>query len=225
LALLEEGNKTIGTFLKHVRKSLSRLGTDIAILYQQFEATLDSAGELERFSAVLGQDDAPVVHQWLFPTDEPLVGNLELDLFAMDEVFNPEAERNKAVMVDQMVSNYWARASQMMSVISNPDAPELVKRVMMQAITASSESMKSFLENSDIDDPERFVMALRRTGNERIASVDELVQTLQGMMQQQQAQQQGQQQEAQALANQGGQAQEQAKEAVAAPATPAGLFS
>jgi hypothetical protein len=155
LAMLNESREPLRLTGRVIRHELSRLGLDIATLYQQFESGED--GKIER---AIGPTDATAVKEWLFPTDEPLAGNLELDLRAMSDVFNPEAEFQRAMLVDQLLGNYYSRVIQALSVASNPKAPPPIVEAALKSIDALTKSFAHVLEAADVDEVEGFLMKL-----------------------------------------------------------------
>lgn len=170
MALLSESNKLYAMGLQEVRRVVSRMGIDIATLYQQFETNVD--GHITR---AIGQADGRVVQEWLMPTEHPIFGNLELDLAALSETLNPEAARNTAMMLDQVTTNYYARVLQFLQVMSNPQVPPMARVAAGKGIEALGQTYTRVLQMSDIDQIEKFTFDLEE-GARRAATAIQLAQ-------------------------------------------------
>lgn len=155
MALLQESNKLFAMGLMEIRRQLSNLGVVVATLYQQYG--LDE-GKVVR---ALGPGDAKKVMEWTFPQSMPLFGNLELDLHAVSQTMNPDAERQKAIVLDQLTSNYYAAVLQLMGVAEHPQSTPSQRLAAIKAIDAKTASYQRFLEASEIDDVERFMLISR----------------------------------------------------------------
>jgi hypothetical protein len=163
LGAIQQGGKMAAAGLKQIRQQLSLLGLDIATLYQQFEANED--GKITR---ALGQGDAQELMEWLFPTNQSIHGNLELDINAISESSSPENERQRALFVDQATNNFYAFAIQGLTALSDPriaqNAPAVEAIVM--GIQARAKAYTKILEASEIDEIEEFVLKLRDSNND-----------------------------------------------------------
>jgi hypothetical protein len=151
LALLHEGKKLDIIAMRTIRASVSKLGMDLATLYQQFGTAED--GKITR---AVGEGDAKVVQEYLFPTEQPIYGNLELDLAAMSETMNPEVEQSKALLAFQASTNYFALVQQHLAVASNPQSPESIIAVSLKAIESLGKSYEKILETNDVDQLEAY---------------------------------------------------------------------
>jgi hypothetical protein len=163
LALLQEGSKLFASGLKVLRRQLSRMGEDIAALYQQFETDEDG-----RIIRALGPSDGEAVRTWLFPTPEDglISGNLEFDLHALSEINNPQVEQQRAILLDQLTANYYARVLQFLQIIESPQAQQLVKGAAVRGLEALTNSYTKVLEASEIDEIEDFVFKLKESNND-----------------------------------------------------------
>ena len=160
LGALQQGAILMNSTLKLTRRCWSQIGIDIATLYQQFEM---DEGKLQR---ALGPVDGQALQEWMFPDDQPIQGNLELDIHALSEVHNPEADRQKAVMVDQMVGNYYARVMQGLQAMADPRVGQnpLISGAIVKMIESHSETLKGFLESADVDEIEKFIYEVKQNG-------------------------------------------------------------
>ncbi len=168
LTLLNESREILRTSQKADRMQYGRIAEDVLTLYQQFET--DSDGKLER---VLGSRDAEMAQRIIFPTDQTIAGNIQFDLRAMSDTLNPEEERNKALFVQQVTSDYYARvlqglqvAIQSLQFAEHPIGQKLVE-ASLKSIEAFTESYSRVLENSSIDEVEKFVFDIKGASNAR----------------------------------------------------------
>jgi hypothetical protein len=151
MALLQENNMLHRMGIQELRWAVSRIGMDVATLFQQFET--DEDGHIAR---AIGEADARMVKQWLFPRDMPIYGNLELDLSSLSESMNPEASRMAAMQIDQATTNHFARILQFLQVAVNPQAHPLLKEAALSGAKVATLSFKRILQSSEVDDPEKF---------------------------------------------------------------------
>jgi len=78
---------------------------------------------------------------------------------------NPQAEQQKAIVVNQMVTSYWAFVLRVVQTVeSNPQIGPMAKEVAIQSIKSMTYSFKKFLEASNEDDIERFIAQLNGAG-------------------------------------------------------------
>jgi hypothetical protein len=162
LTLLQESKETLQTTLKMIRGRVSRWAEDTCTLYQQYETP---EALFERISRSEGRDDAAEIMQFLQGQGGAPVG---FDLRALTEELNPEAARNRAVLVDQATSNFYGRVLQLSQAAANPQVAQnpLMMAVIQKFITATAESYREILDSADVDDIERFLIDL---GNKRSA--------------------------------------------------------
>jgi hypothetical protein len=159
LGSIEQGG-ILGTYvMKQIQRQIGRVGNDILTMYQFFEK--DPEGKI---SQALGPRDADDAMKVLFPRDQSIHGNLHMDLHALSSTHNPDQERQKAIAVDQIVTNYFAKILQAVQVLSNPQVQQMpmLQAATTKAIEAYTESMRSFLDASDIDEIEKFVFELKQ---------------------------------------------------------------
>lgn len=161
LALLQQGQTRLQRTLSFDRQELSRLGEDIAALYQHYEAK-ESSGRIER---VLGVGDARRLQEWLFPEDG-IAGRIEFDVRAMTESMNPEAAMQQAVQVDQVVTNFYAKMLQGLNVAAQAmQAPPKLQQPIMQTLFYSFDafiaSTRRVLDAANVDNMEELIGYLR----------------------------------------------------------------
>lgn len=168
MAMLQESREPLRVTGRMIRREMSRLGVDIATLYQQHEVDAD------KIRRAIGDEDGAKVTEWMFPGDQPLHGNLELDLRAISDVSNPEAEFQRAMIVDQLSSNYFSRILQALTVAGNPQAPPVVKGAAMRSIEAMTTSFTRVLEAAEVDEIEEFLFRINQGGQPGAAAIAEL---------------------------------------------------
>jgi hypothetical protein len=163
LALLEQLSINVSVSLRFIRHRLSKLGEDISTLFQQFEADVDTG----RIEAALGAVDAGIVREIILPLDEPISGNVHFDVHALSEIASPEAERQKVVLEDQMITNYYSQMLGAAQILSNPQlgGNPLIKEIVSRAIQAKYASMKRFLSTTGFDVPEEVLLELGQSDN------------------------------------------------------------
>lgn len=160
--------------MRLLRRTASRLVTAIATMYQLFDTDPDG-----RIVRVLGQRDGAKVREWLFPRDETIFGNIELQLKSVDETLNPDVERQRAAMVMQMTQNYAANGLQLIALAENQQAPPGTREAALKVFESLTNAYRIFLEASDIDEIERFVVNLQQQEQSR----EQLFTQLRGVLQ------------------------------------------
>ncbi len=163
LALLQQGQTRLARTLAFDRQELSRLGEDLASLYQHFEA---DAGRIAR---VIGIGDAQRLQEWLFPTD-PTAGRVEFDVRALSDGMNPDAEFQKAVQIDQVVTNFYAKMLQGLNVaVQATQAPppfgQAILEMTFHSFDAFIASTKRALDAANVDNIEDYLGMLQEAKN------------------------------------------------------------
>lgn len=156
LSLLSEGKKLDITAIRSIRGAISKMGLDLAMLYQQME--LDQ----EKIIKAVGWKDAEKVLGWMFSDQQSIPGNLELDLATVSETMNPETERQKSLSIFQVTANYYALVTQYLQLAANPQAPKPLVAAMLKGLMALQKSYEKFLEAGDIDDIEAYTIELEQ---------------------------------------------------------------
>jgi hypothetical protein len=139
--------------MRMIRKAISSLAADVATMYQLFDT--DDDGRLTR---TLGDEDGNKVKEWLFPTSQPIIGNMAFDVFAVDEEDNPQVRQQRAILVSQLTNNYYAQVLPLAQQAANPKMPPKLKAMIEKAIEANTESFINFLENSGIDNIKAYAL-------------------------------------------------------------------
>jgi len=141
--------------LSELRRELSRLGRDILFLYRQFEKNQ------AKVARAIGDADAAPVLEWMFPQPGVVAPDaaFELDLHAVSETMNPDVERQKAVMLSQVVANRNSRRLQLTQLLINPQvaaAPPMLQAIN-DALTSEEAAYREILEAFEVDDLDAYL--------------------------------------------------------------------
>ena len=158
LALLEQVNVMSAGTDVILQEELSRLGEAIAILDQQFEDPSDN-----RLVQILGQSDAQSAGLYLFP-EEPIPGNYSFDVAALSQTSNPDVEQRRTLMTAQAYQNFGNLSVQGMMVIDSPQASPRLKAVWLKLLEGYGKLMQDFLDASNVDDSEKFLINMQEMG-------------------------------------------------------------
>lgn len=159
LALLEQVNVMSAGTDVIVQEELSRLGEALAILNQQFE----EPSQVSRLARILGPSDAASVGEYLFP-EEPIPGNYWFDVVALSRTENPDAVMRRTLMTAQAYQNYGALCAQGAMVLDSPQASPRTKAVWARILDGYGELLERFLDASNVDDTERFLVQMGEIG-------------------------------------------------------------
>jgi len=176
VALLKQGQITLARTLAFDRLEFSRLAEDGLGLYQAFEAQQNGM----RIQRVVGLGDAQKIAQVLFP-QEPIAGLLGIDIRAASETDSVDALFQRAVQVDQVITNYYAKVVQGLNVAMQAlQAPPPFNQFILKSAFASlqgiTESAQRILSAANVDDPEVFIAQLRDAISEGTAGALQAVQ-------------------------------------------------
>jgi hypothetical protein len=168
LTLLNESRELLRASGRIIRRELGRLGEDAATLYQQFEA---DEGKIVR---ALGDSDAEPVREWIFPTDAPIAGQAKFDLRALSDVHNPDIDLQRAVMVDQVVGNYYSRVLQALTIANDQRVPPAAQDAALQSLGALTKSFSRVLEAAEVDEVEDFLHKINQNQGGREPLMEEM---------------------------------------------------
>jgi len=158
LALLEQVNVMSAGTDVILQEEISRMGEAIAILDQQFENNEDGKLQL-----VLGQEDAAAIGEYLFP-DEPIPGNYWFDVAAISRTENPDTAMQRTLMTAQAYQNYGALVAQGAQILDAPQASPRTKAVWAKLMDAMGDLLERFLDASNVDQGERYLVELNQLG-------------------------------------------------------------
>ncbi len=166
-----QGNRTPGitalSMLQQMNKRFMpafdgmRLCTGAALrqcLYRYQERLLAGNGKIERhFVDVLGQQDAALVIGLL--RDASFDESVSVELTASNAFVNQEAERQNAMLLTNLLAQYYERTMQLVMLASNPQTPQPVKDVALKIAQAASEIIERTIRTFDqIRDPAAFIV-------------------------------------------------------------------
>lgn len=179
LTLLEEKREVVRPTLRLLRFQLSRLGEDIATLYQQFTDLRD-----DRYERLVGAEDGQKVKQLLFDSGQPVGQITGFDVRALTEDTNPQAAVERAIRVDTATNNLFARLMQALGIIDQVsrqsggqvDPQNPIIRLATSYMNAITESYRDVLKASNVDDFERFFAGAANTNANQLT--DDLRQRL-----------------------------------------------
>lgn len=180
LVQLEEGSRTLNMTMRGIRKQLAMVGERIFTLYQQYELLDEDGAPNGRLAVALGEADAGRLADIAVSPE-----TFQFDVHALSEAANPESEQNRMVVVSQMTANYYSFVMRMLSMIENPQTAQApgLRATAIKAIDAYTRTYSRFLEASEVDDAERFTMALRESRGENaelVAQFQQFVQEVSG---------------------------------------------
>jgi hypothetical protein len=162
--------------LKSLREALSRVGLHRALMYQQFETNKGNW-----ITTQFGVEDATRILKYLSAAT-PLHGHVDFDIHPLSEIHNPDAERQKAITIYQMVSNHTvtiaklnegARAAEMQG---DPTQAQWLR----SSVKALTKSAQLFLEAAEVDDWEDYVGVIQQSSNASLDALRQLAPTAGG---------------------------------------------
>jgi len=161
VALLKQGQIVLARTLSFDRLELSRFAEDGISLYQYFEAAQNG----NRIERVIGLGDSEVVRSVLFP-EGPVAGGLGINLRTASETDNAEALFQRAVQIDQVLTNYYAKVVQGLNVAlqamqAPPPFNQFILKAAFSSLQGITESAERILSAANVDDPEVFIEQLR----------------------------------------------------------------
>jgi hypothetical protein len=169
LGSIQQSQINASRSLKSLRDALSRVGLHRALMYQQFETNKG-----DWMTTQFGAEDAQRMLRFL-QHNTPLYGNVDFDIYPLSEIHNPDAERQKAITIYQMVSNHTVTIAKLMEgarMAEMQQDPGLATW-MRSSIQALTKSAQLFLEASEVDDWEDFVGTVQQSSNAALAALQQ----------------------------------------------------
>lgn len=153
-------------------------------LYRYQERVLAGDVEVERrVMRILGATDGPLVIELLRQTD--FDDGVLVELTASSATINRESDRQNAIMLLNVLGQYYRQIIELMTMLANPAVPPQLQAVGMKILDASSEAVDRTIRTFDqVRDPESFiirasdVMQESGAGNVIEAGVGQLVSML-----------------------------------------------
>ena len=150
LALIREGNKRFRMTIKAIRESLRNIAHQVIMLYQQFAA--DDGVMFEIFS----EDEKAIVQEYFKLPPEFSRANIAIDVPALSEADNKEADRQSYIMLLQVMQQFYSAMMEAFTVAQSPQAPPPIKQLALQGAQAGAKMWQRVLEAFDFRDPESF---------------------------------------------------------------------
>jgi hypothetical protein len=173
LGMQQAGRQLQAPTLMGIRQAISRLGEDIATLYQLHGT--DPTGRLVR---IFGQEDGNIIRSWMFPSDLSIIGNLSLDIFAADEDRNPQARQQHAVALAQMTNNVYGTILPMFQALESGQVGPKTSEALVKAIEANLVSFRRFLQASDVDDMNEYLLAFNEQRQGAVGQLNDFTRLL-----------------------------------------------
>jgi hypothetical protein len=160
--------------MKSIRQAIGKMGEHRTILYQQFEENRDGW-----INTVFDEDDGEQIWEAL-TSDQVVTGQIRFDVHALSELHNPDAERQKTILIDQVYTNYITTLAKMLELKNNPQASDEQRALMDQAVAAKGDMIRRILESSDIDNIEDYVFELQEAQNSDLNQLRQLIAGVRG---------------------------------------------
>ncbi len=150
-------------------------------LYRYQERLLAGNGSVEKhFIDVLGQRDGAMVVNLL--RNENFDEHVNVELTASNAFVNSEAERQNAMLLTNILAQYYTRVVQLVMLAANPQTPQVVKDVAVKVANAAGEIIERTIRTFDqIRDPGAFIINVEDELN-RVPAQPEGLQQLLGMI-------------------------------------------
>jgi len=151
---LREGAKRVDQFHREIRSALSSVGMKIVELYQQFSQGMKPY-------MVLGAKDGQTLQQVLqFPT-QILRTCIGIDVTATSASYNKEVEIRTNTIILQMLTQFYAQATQALMAALNPMVPPPVRLMMMKAVQGGIILMQRILDDYGVQDSDNMLPSLQ----------------------------------------------------------------
>lgn len=155
LVQLQEGAKVMATRLKLARQQLGTAAEWLLSMYQEYD--LHDQG---RLAQKLGPKDAKLLYDMAVSPEE-----ISFDAYSMSETVNPDSERNMAITLSQVSTNYYGFVMRTLSMMGDPRVAQIpgFMAASLKAIEGMTESYKRILNASEVDEVEKFIFQLRES--------------------------------------------------------------
>lgn len=120
------------------------------------------AGDVEaetHILMVLGPEDGQLVVNLL--NDQSFDEHITIELTASSSMVNRESDRQNAIMLVNLLSQYYQRTLELVGVASNPQTPEAIREVAKKIAESSSEIIDRTIRTFDtVRDPGTFIIEI-----------------------------------------------------------------
>jgi len=132
-------------------------------LYRYQERLLAGSQRAERhFIDVLGQNDGQLVISIL--RNDNFDEHITMELTASSASINRDADKQNAIMLDNLLGQYYQRIVELAMLAANPQTPESVKTLCVKVASAAGEMIERTIRTFDqVRDPATFVIDMENT--------------------------------------------------------------
>ncbi len=158
LSMLQQTNRRFTPAFEGIRIAIA--GAVRQCLYRYQERLLGKDAKLEdHVRKVLGTDDGNLVLELLM--DPEFDEAIAVELTAASVSVNREADRQNALLLVNVLAQYYQRTLELVTIASNPQTPEEVRSVARKIATSAGEIIDRTIRTFDqIRDPELFIVQI-----------------------------------------------------------------
>lgn len=155
LSLLQQISKRFTAAFNQMRNGAARSVRQCLYRYQ--ERLLAGDGEVEEHLYRILDDDAPAVIALL--RDPEFDEAVTVELTASSASVNRDADRQNAIMLVQLLGQYYQRTLELVSIAANPQTPPPVRNVAEKIAEAAGKIIERTIRTFDvIRDPDAFIL-------------------------------------------------------------------
>lgn len=156
LSLLQQANKRFAPAFADMRRALGNAARQGLYRYQ--EKLLAGSVKVENhIITVLGEEDGERVIRVL--KNKHFDENMVVELTASTATVNAEADKQNALMLVNILAQYYERTLQLVGIASNPETPEPVREVARKVANSAGEIMDRTIRTFDqVRDPISFII-------------------------------------------------------------------
>lgn len=156
MAFIQEATRRFDLYAKDLRRGLGELGMQIIELIQQKKPR-------EAIYNVSGPNGAVIEKTILVPTDVDLRQHLRVVTTSSAASSNKEISRQNALAGFSIVQQYLEKIVQMGGLLTNPQAPDSVKQLLLEVGEVGERLMNRILEGFDLSDVATMMPQLEKT--------------------------------------------------------------
>ena len=158
MSMMQQVNKRFTPAFDSARGALAASLMQCMYRYQEKVLAGDSKA-IEHIYDVLGVEDGSRVVAML--SEQSFDENIIVEMTAATASINKEADRQNAMMLVQVLSGYYQRTLELVSIASDPQAPPEVKQVALKIAEAAGEVIDRTIRTFDqVRDPALFMIEI-----------------------------------------------------------------
>lgn len=174
MSLLQQANRRFSPAFASIRECYANAIIQCLIRYQERLLRGDQRTE-EHIRNVMGEQKGSIVISVL--KNQKFDEQINIELTASSVTANAEADKQNAMLLVQILTAYYQRTIEIVTIASNPQVPEPVRNVALQISKAAGEVIDRTIRKFDqIRDPETFVIDLDNAVNQVEGGQDEMMQ-------------------------------------------------